>query len=315
MNETYSLLIRLEGKIVFEGLLSDDLRYFRVLRDDSNYEAMIKQLIYEGYVKVDKIDEEIILMDDESEYLKPIYQHTTIYIDTTDALIEFLHEQGFDCSHQLMESFCEIIADGQDLGFNQNVISPSDRIALIGFAANTYKIANNVPYDPVILEDHGSYKLDVKDAVINIEALTFLENILNGITQNAFDLSAYITDMKYKQVIDHIIEIFKIKNLKILEFNIRNTPKRLEKSIVVYLEQQISLAYNAKIFDCVVDATKAFNDQNNYSFKVYPASGMHIIHTSRELYDLAESNKSRPMRLQGRYKSSITVFVDNIEFQ
>lgn len=312
MIKTYSLIIRFDSRIEFEALLSDDVKYFRVLKDLQSYEKIINQLLQDGYIKSTRVNDEVISLDDGTSYNKPIFNETHILINSPQELLELLTEQGMECELQdKLNNVMEIIADGQDIGFDGNIIAPSDRSALMNFSTSIYKAVNDSDYDPALLEDTGSYKLIVQDAVVNNKTVNYLKSILKNIENEIFDANEYTNNHKYRQIINEINEIFNVKNLSILKFNILQETITIKKSILSFLHTSIASAYASQSFNQIITNPKAFNDENDFTFKIYLPE-MRIVKTTYEIYRKAEKNKSKSLRLTGRYESSKTIRIDKI---
>ncbi|MBN2895016.1 MAG: hypothetical protein JXK05_03870 [Campylobacterales bacterium] len=306
------LKIMFDDVVEFEAIVSEDVKHFRVLKDLMNYEPMIKELITQGHTKNILSKEEEIVFEDGSVYKKPIYDQQHISISSLSELETFLTTNGFACivDTALQRAFT-VIADGQDIGFGGNIISPSDRSILMQSAASLYKVANSSSYDPIISEEASSYKLDVSDADINPEPVQFLKRIVQDLSTSTFSQELYANDDRYKKSIEIIRETFRVKHLDSLRFDIDGESYMVKRDAIAFIRRSVASWMNSSKVSIEVKDPKAFNDEHEFSFKVYLPEAL-TVKTSQSLYKKALRYKSKTMKITGSYISAKTIYADSI---
>ncbi len=316
--KTYSLIIKEDQEIEFEGIISFDNvhgKHFRVLRDEMGYEDMNNELIYQGYKSSKKIDTKEIKLDDDTSFNQDIYEDTLIEINSMDELKNFLEEKGFECEVIPSEQYnliASVSADGQDIGYE--VISNSNKIKISNFAIDLFRAANNSlnnpDYEPIENEKAGSYEIELFNPKPNINIQNEIITIMNDIKNININVEKFWEKSFYYSMINSLINLSFIKHLDNISIKINQVDISLNKVFFKNIKKAISDLLNNKEFKFTSsedNPPRAFDDKNK-TFKLDTGKGKGTRFCKIEedsLYKKIFNNRDKNLSFEGYYGKGV----------
>jgi len=310
MDKTFFFIIKYNDIIEFKCVISKDAKYFRVLKDELNYEEMIRELLHKGYKKVIKTREEIIKIDENKSYIKDIFKEEHIDINSPDDLNNFLKDD-FDC--ELIEeadAIFEIVTDGAEFSFQNNIVSPSTKNEVSMLATELFKFTTESDYEPIQVEKHGSYAIEVKDVFTDKFNSKKLIELIKSIESSEIYEEEYLKKSYYYQFINSLIKLVSNKSLKTITFKVKNFIAEFKHKDLIKLKNKIKEIYNSQKINFTSKKIRAI-DFENLTFKVTYKDKTLYCKTYENILRHIDENKNKDFKLSGFYTSVKTIFIDN----
>ncbi|WP_297433951.1 hypothetical protein [Sulfurimonas sp.] len=319
MKKVYALTIMHESEIDFQCLISEDGKYFRVQKDELDYETMINELLSNGYTSVKQVDTEKITHGDYV-YEKAVYEEEHKEFHTPQEIYEALLEDGFDCKLESQDNFIDVLEfsiDGQDLGIE--VITATNKMKITTAANYLFKAANNEDYEPVEREKSGSYSLVLSDTQTNSSIKESILHILNELKNMRIDAEKFFKKGHYYSFLMSFIDIASMRHLEILTLKVgkgENDKISLNKQQLLQIKQAVETIQTSKSFDykkTQKDWLDAFeiNDKQERKFKLHSFDGfkdegqLRICYVeSEELYRKIQEHSRDVINFRGHYISA-----------
>lgn len=326
MTKHSNTLIIKDGDIVeFEGIISFDKhhgKHFRVLKDEMNYEEMIRELIYKGYKKTVFKGNKLLSLDSELTQTTPIYEEILIEINTIDELVEFLSARSFECEVIPSNAYAfvaSVSVDGQDIGYE--VISNTNKSKVINFTLNLFKTVahsvNNTEYEPIINEKAGSFEIEIFDTRENFVVKDTIISIITNLKNQSIDTQSYLKKSYYYNLVNSLLELSTINHLDILKVKFsENNFIKFTKDEVISLKSKVkellsSLPFEFTIKDNILPRAL---DIKNLSFKLDTDEGVRYCHTEDQgTFDTLSDLSGTGFTLTGYYTSIKSVKITNIQ--
>jgi len=323
--QSSTLIIKDDEIVEFECLVSFDPehgKHFRVLKDEMNYEEMIRELMYKGYKKSTVSNMRSIKLTETISQEIPVYEENQIEINSVEELVAFLSERGFECeivpssSYSLVTS---VSVDGQDIGYE--VISSTNKIKISAFTLNLFKTAlssaNNKEYEPIINEKAGSYEIEIFDTKRDESVENAIQELMVNLKNELIDTQVYLQKKYYYNLVNSFLELSVIKYLDIVKVKFSDSEfVEFTKNEILSLKSKVKDLLTTIPFSFVIDsnALPRAIDAKNLSFKLDTEEGVRYCHTQTpELFEIISNIQNRMFTINGFYTSIKSVKITNIQ--
>lgn len=295
MSKTYTLIIKFLGEVEFKCLLSKDLRYKRVLQDDSNYESMVDEIIEKG---------RIIVQDDPSTKGNGCYSdryfEQIIEVNTPQELKDTLSDD-FECElHEELKVQFTVYAEGADFGFRDGVMAESSKHDINALSRFIFNAANDCDYEPHQTGTYGSYGVVVEDALENEEGKRNIISYIKDIKSGVFNLDLYETSTPYKKFIDILEKLPTSARLESLKFVIDEVSICLNLTEINAIKQSKKATYAAVKLNLRTDSATAINMETR-KFKIKDSNHLFVSCTAKsaDLIGRIKSNEGKIINFIG----------------
>ena len=275
MSKTYTLIIKFLGEVEFKCLLSKDLRYKRVLQDDSNYEDMVDEIIEKGRI----IIQDAPSTTDDSCYSDRYYEQV-IEVNTPQELKDTL-SADFECElHEELKVQFIVYAEGADFGYRDGVMAESSKHDINALSRFVFNAANDCDYEPHQTGTFGSYGVVVEDALDNVEGKNNIISYIEDIKSGTFNLDLYEKSVSYKKFIDTLEKLPTSARLESLRFVIDEVELRLSLTEMHAIKQSKKAMYAAVKLNFRTDSATAINTETR-KFKIKDDNQLFISCTAK----------------------------------
>jgi len=246
---TYEVKIILFNEVEYKGIMTieNGKLYIRSLIDLDNYENMFQKLYEDGYVKVYE--------NDNIEVIK---------FNSLEEMFGFLKED-FDLEYEIIDDkyLFSVVADGKDLHPN-TIAMKKEGMKLYELTISLYNYANKNNYEPKIEVYASSFGVGIQESDGNNEELI---NIINQINSNNFlDLDKFFKDLRYKKLINSLIEVVSIKTLDNLFIKIGNRKIHINLKAINKLKENFDYQLKNKKISVLIEKPqeqlRAFDKKN-----------------------------------------------------